>query len=167
MLRHRGPARVFDGEEAVLAALQSDQVCEGDVAVVRYEGPRGGPGMPEMHVPATLITGQGLNRSVSLVTDGRFSGASRGGCIGHVSPEASDGGPIALIEDGDEIEIDIPERRIDLCVSEEELAVRRARWTSPEQQLSGYLARYAAQVRPSHEGCVLMAPPAGIRNPRL
>jgi dihydroxy-acid dehydratase len=158
MRRHRGPARVFDSEAAAVAALRAGRVTPGDVVVIRYEGPRGGPGMPEMHVPATLLSGQALGRAVSLVTDGRFSGASRGACVGHVSPEAAAGGPLALVEDGDEIEVDIPARRIELHVGEEELARRRARWQPPARCLDGYLARYAALVGPSHTGCVLSAP---------
>ncbi len=152
---HRGPARVLDGEAAAVAALRQGCIRPGEVVVIRYEGPQGGPGMPEMHVPATLLAGQELGKTVSLVTDGRFSGASRGACVGHVSPEASVGGPIALVQDGDEIEVNIPARRLDLHVPAEELAQRRAAWQRPERQLSGYLARYAAGVGPSHEGCVL------------
>lgn len=155
MRRFRGPARVFDGEEAATAALRRGEVRPGEVLVIRYEGPRGAPGMPEMHVPATLLAGQELGRAVSLVTDGRFSGASRGACIGHVSPEAAAGGPLALVRDGDEIEIDIPARRLELCVPQEELERRRASWRPPRRELRGYLARYAALVAPSHEGCVL------------
>jgi dihydroxy-acid dehydratase len=155
MQKHRGPARVFDGEEAAVTGLRQGLVRPGEVVVIRYEGPRGGPGMPEMHVPATLLSGQELGKSVSLVTDGRFSGASRGACIGHVSPEAASGGTIALVEDGDEIEVDIPARRLELHVSLDELARRRTAWQPPARQLTGYLARYAAGVGPSHEGCVL------------
>lgn len=155
MRLHRGPARVFDGEEAAVAALREGQVKPGEVLVIRYEGPRGGPGMPEMHVPATLLAGQELGRSVSLITDGRFSGGSRGACVGHVSPEAACGGPLALVQDGDEIEVNIPARRLELHVAAEEMARRRAHWQPPERCLTGYLARYAAAVRPSHEGCVL------------
>ena len=155
MRHHRGPARVFDGEDAAVMALRTSSIESGDVVVIRYEGPRGGPGMPEMHVPATLLVGQGMSRSVSLVTDGRFSGASRGACVGHVSPEAAVGGPLALVEDGDEIEIDIPARRLELYVDASELERRRSRLQLQEKQLLGYLARYAAAVGPSHEGCVL------------
>jgi dihydroxy-acid dehydratase len=151
----RGPARVYDGEQSATAALRGAAVRPGEVLVIRYEGPRGGPGMPEMHVPATLLAGQELGRSVSLVTDGRFSGASRGACIGHVSPEAAAGGPLALVQDGDEIEIDIPARRLELHVPAAELARRRERWCPPRRELTGYLARYAALVGPSHEGCIL------------
>lgn len=157
MRRHRGPARVFDGEDAAVEALRQCAVQPGEIMVIRYEGPRGGPGMPEMHVPATLLAGQHLGRSVSLVTDGRFSGASRGACVGHVAPEAAAGGPIALVQDGDEIEIDLPARRLDLLVPAEVLAERRRAWRPREQRLSGYLARYAAEVGSSHEGCVWAA----------
>ena len=155
MRHHRGPARVFDGEDAAVMALRTSSIESGDVVVIRYEGPRGGPGMPEMHVPATLLVGQGMSKSVSLVTDGRFSGGSRGACVGHVSPEAAAGGPLALVEDGDEIEIDIPARRLELYVDASELERRRSSLQLQEKQLRGYLARYAAAVGPSHEGCVL------------
>ena len=155
MRRRRGPARVFDGEDAAVAALLANQVQPGEVVVIRYEGPKGGPGMPEMHVPATMLAGQALGRSVSLVTDGRFSGGSRGACVGHVSPEAALGGPIAFVEDGDEIEIDIPARKLELHVSAAELERRRSVWTPPDRRVTGYLARYAASVGPSHEGCTL------------
>jgi dihydroxy-acid dehydratase len=155
MRHHRGPARVFDGEDAAVVALRAGTIESGDVVVIRYEGPRGGPGMPEMHVPATLLVGQGMSKSVSLVTDGRFSGASRGACVGHVSPEADAGGPLALVEDGDEIEIDIPARKLELYVNASELERRRSGLKIQEKELWGYLARYAATVGPSHEGCVL------------
>jgi dihydroxy-acid dehydratase len=154
MRQHRGPARVFDGECAAVAALKANAVRPGDVIVIRNEGPRGGPGMPEMHVPATMLSGQNLNGQVSLVTDGRFSGGSRGACIGHVSPEAAVGGPIALVEDGDEIEIDIDARCLWLHVPGAELRRRRQSCRPPERSLGGYLARYAAGVGPSHEGCL-------------
>jgi dihydroxy-acid dehydratase len=155
MQRHAGPARVCDGEDAAVELLRRGTIAPGDVLVIRYEGPRGGPGMPEMHVPATLLSGQEALRSVALVTDGRFSGGSRGPCVGHVSPEAACGGPIALVRDGDEIEVDIPARRLALHVPESELARRRADWTPPHRPLAGYLARYAAAVGPSHLGCIL------------
>ena len=155
MQHHRGPARVCDGEEPAVDILRDGTISPGEVLVIRYEGPRGGPGMPEMHVPATLLAGQEHLRSVPLVTDGRFSGASRGPCVGHVSPEAACGGPIALVQDGDEIEVDIPGRRLTLHVPEEELSRRRAEWRSPHRVLTGYLARYAASVGPSHKGCIV------------
>ena len=130
------------------------KIHEGDVVVIRYEGPKGGPGMREMLNPTAVITGMGLK--VALLTDGRFSGASRGACIGHISPEAMEGGPIALIRDGDRIAIDIPGRKLELCVSDEELAARRAAWKQPEPKVkSGYLSRYAKLVTSANTGAVL------------
>jgi dihydroxy-acid dehydratase len=155
MMVHRGPAKVFDGEKAAMRAIRGGQIGPGDVVVIRYEGPRGGPGMPEMLMPTATLMGLGLGDSVSLVTDGRFSGATKGACVGHVSPEAVDGGPIALVADGDMIEIDIPQRRIDLLVAAEELARRKAVWAPPERKLRGYLRLYADNVGPSHQGCLL------------
>jgi dihydroxy-acid dehydratase len=155
MMVHRGPARVFDGEAAAMQAITGGQINPGDVVVIRYEGPRGGPGMPEMLMPTATLMGLGLGGSVSLVTDGRFSGATKGACIGHISPEAMDGGPLALVEEGDTIEIDIPQRRVDLAVPSEELARRREHWRPPERHLRGYLKLYAENVGPSHEGCLL------------
>jgi dihydroxy-acid dehydratase len=155
MMIHEGPARVFDGETAALQAIRGGKVTAGDVVVIRYEGPRGGPGMPEMLLPTATLAGLGLGSSVSLITDGRFSGATKGACIGHVSPEAISGGPIALIEEGDKIKIDIPHRSIDLLVSSEELARRLEGWKPPERRLKGYLRLYAEHVGPSHEGCLL------------
>jgi dihydroxy-acid dehydratase len=155
MMAHRGPARVFDGETAAMQAITGGQINPGDVVVIRYEGPRGGPGMPEMLMPTATLTGLGLGGSVSLVTDGRFSGATKGACIGHISPEAMDGGPLALVEEGDTIEIDIPQRRVDLAVPSEELARRREEWKPPQRRLRGYLKLYAENVGPSHEGCLL------------
>ncbi len=155
MMVHQGPARVFDGEKATMRALRGGQIKPGDVVVIRYEGPRGGPGMPEMLMPTATLVGLGLGGSVSLVTDGRFSGATKGACVGHVSPEAATGGPIALVEDGDTIDIDIPQRRIELLVPAEEIANRRERWQPPQRRLRGYLRLYSERVGPSHEGCVL------------
>ena len=155
MMVHRGPARVFDGEREALDAIRAGQINAGDVVVIRYEGPRGGPGMPEMLLPTATLVGLGLGASVSLVTDGRFSGATKGACVGHVSPEAMTGGPIALIEEGDTIEIDIPNRTINLLVSPEELARRRETWKPPERRLKGYLSLYAQNVGPSSQGCLL------------
>jgi dihydroxy-acid dehydratase len=155
MMVHRGPARVFDGEAAAMQAITGSQINPGDVVVIRHEGPRGGPGMPEMLMPTATLTGLGLGESVSLVTDGRFSGATKGACIGHISPESIDGGPLALVEEGDIIEIDIPQRRVDLAVSSEELAGRRGEWKPPQRHLRGYLKLYAENVGPSHEGCLL------------
>jgi dihydroxy-acid dehydratase len=156
MLRHRGPARVFEGEEALREQLLAQKIQAGDVLVVRNEGPRGGPGMRELSIPAAVLVGMGLGSSVAMVTDGRFSGATRGPCIGHVVPEAHEGGPIALMEDGDVVEIDVPERRLDLLVAEDVLAERRRRWrrrVSPFAQ--GFLALYAERVGPADRGAVL------------
>ena len=145
---------------AEVEARRGHAIQPGEIRVIRYESPRGGPGMPEMHVPATLLAGQDLGRTVSLVTDGRFSGGSRGARVGHVAPEAAAGGPIGLVQDGDEIVIDLAARRLDLLLSGKVLAERRSAWQPREQRLSGYLARYAAQVGSSHEGCVCVA---GVR----
>ncbi len=159
MRRHEGPARVFDGEEDALAAILDSRIQPGDVVVIRYEGPRGGPGMREMLMPTSVLAGLGLDGSVALVTDGRFSGASRGAAIGHVCPEAAAGGAIALVEEGDRIEIDIAEGRLKLHVDESELEQRRAHWAAPARWASdGYLARYAASVGPASEGAVLGFP---------
>ncbi|ADU51879.1 dihydroxyacid dehydratase [Thermaerobacter marianensis DSM 12885] len=157
MLRHRGPARVFDSEEDAAAAIRQGRIRPGDVVVIRYEGPRGGPGMREMLAITAALAGMGLDREVALITDGRFSGATRGASIGHVSPEAAAGGPIALVEDGDEIEIDIPGRRLELRVPPDELARRRERWQPrPPRETRGYLARYARAVTSANTGAVLM-----------
>jgi len=158
MWRFRGTARVFDREEEAVEAIQGGSIKAGDVLVIRYEGPRGGPGMREMLVATSAVVGRGLGEEVALITDGRFSGASRGPCIGHISPEAAAGGPIALVEEGDEISIDIPSRRIDLRVPGEEMENRRERWKSPEPKVTkGYLARYAALVTSADRGAVLRA----------
>ena len=147
MMVHEGPARVFDCEEDAIAAIKGGKIVEGDVVVIRYEGPKGGPGMREMLNPTSAIAGMGLGSSVALITDGRFSGASRGASIGHVSPEAAVGGPIALVEEGDIISINIPELKLELKVSDEELAARKAKWQPREPKVTtGYLARYAAMV---------------------
>ncbi len=156
MMHHSGPARVFDGEEAALAAILAGEIKSGDIVVIRYEGPRGGPGMREMLMPTSVIAGMGLDHDVALITDGRFSGATRGAAVGHVSPEAASGGPIGLVEEGDLIEIDIPKRSITLHVSDEDLAKRRARWSPPEPRVkTGYLSRYLAHVTSASEGAVL------------
>jgi dihydroxy-acid dehydratase len=156
MLRHRGPARVFDSEEDVRDLLAQRRARPGDVLVIRYEGPRGGPGMRELSIPAAMLVGMGLDDSVAMVTDGRYSGATRGHCVGHVCPEAADGGPIALVEDGDEVEIDIPGRRLDLLVSEADLALRRAKWKPKAPKVrTGFLAIYARLVSSAAEGAVL------------
>ena len=156
MMQHRGPARVFDGEEAAQAAILRDEIKPGDVVVIRYEGPRGGPGMREMLMPTSSLAGMGLDNDVALLTDGRFSGATRGSAIGHISPEAAAGGPIALVEEGDLIEIDIQARSLTLHVSDEELDRRRQRWACPPPRIQkGYLSRYAAHVTSASEGAVL------------
>ena len=156
MLVHEGPARVFDCEEDAIAAIKGGQIVEGDVVVIRYEGPKGGPGMREMLNPTSAIAGMGLGSSVALITDGRFSGASRGASIGHVSPEAAVGGPIALIEEGDIIKINIPANTIDVDVSDEELAARKAKWQPREPKVTkGYLARYAKMVTSADKGAIL------------
>jgi dihydroxy-acid dehydratase len=156
-MRHfRGPARVYESEEDVRAALDSQQVGAGDVLVVRNEGPRGGPGMRELSIPAAVMVGMGLAESVAMVTDGRFSGATRGPCIGHISPEAAAGGPLAAVRDGDEIEIDIPDRRLELCVPEEEIARRLAEGPQrPGRPASGFLALYRRCVSQADEGAIL------------
>lgn len=156
MLVHKGPARVFDGEEAASAAIMANKINDGDVVVIRYEGPKGGPGMREMLTPTSAIMGQGKCGTVALVTDGRFSGATRGAAIGHVSPEAAVGGPIGLVEEGDVISINIPEKRLDLLVSEEELAARRRKFKPAEQPTdSPFLSRYRAFATSGVEGGVL------------
>ncbi len=156
MMAHEGPARVFDSEEDAIAAIYGRQIQPGDVVVIRYEGPKGGPGMREMLNPTSAIVGMGLGSSVALITDGRFSGATRGAAIGHVSPEAAAGGVIALVQEGDRIAIDIPNCRVELKVSDDELARRRANWTCPEPRIkTGYLARYAKLVSSADKGAIL------------
>ena len=156
MLKHSGPAKVFDCEEDAMAAITGGKIVEGDVVVIRYEGPKGGPGMREMLNPTSAIMGMGLGSTVALITDGRFSGATRGASIGHVSPEAAAGGPIGLVKDGDIIEIDINANTINVKVSEEELSARRANWTPNEPKIkTGYLARYAALVTSADKGAIL------------
>ena len=161
MMVHEGPARVFDCEADAIAAIKGGKIVEGDVVVIRYEGPKGGPGMREMLNPTSAIAGMGLGSSVALITDGRFSGASRGASIGHVSPEAAVGGPIALVEEGDIISINIPELKLELKVSDEELAARKAKWQPREPKVTtGYLARYAAMVTSGNRGAILEVPKA-------
>ena len=156
MLVHEGPARVFECEEDAIAAIRGGKIVEGDGVVIRYEGPKGGPGMREMLNPTSAIAGMGLGSSVALITDGRFSGASRGASIGHISPEAAVGGPIALIEEGDIIAIDIPANTINVKVSDEELAARREKWAPREPKVkTGYLARYASMVTSADKGAIL------------
>ncbi len=155
MLVHTGPARVFDCEEDAVAAILGGRIKPGDVIVIRYEGPKGGPGMREMLTPTSAVAGMGLDKEVALITDGRFSGATRGASIGHISPEAAEGGPLALVEEGDQIKIDLPNRELTLLVAEEELAKRRENWKQPEPKVkTGYLARYARLVTSASKGAV-------------
>ena len=156
MMVHQGPAKTFDSEETAMKAILNKKIKEGDVVVIRYEGPKGGPGMREMLSPTATIAGMGLSESVALITDGRFSGATRGPCIGHVSPEAAVGGPIGLLKDGDIIEIDVPKRKLNVKLSNEELAKRAKSWTAKEPNVKkGYLVRYSQLVQPAHMGSVL------------
>jgi dihydroxy-acid dehydratase len=155
MMRFRGRARVFDSEDDAAAAISSRKIVKGDVVIIRYEGPKGGPGMPEMLYPTSMIAGMGLSDDVALITDGRFSGATRGPCIGHVSPEASAGGPIAAVRDGDEITIDIPARKLEVNISEEELKRRLAEVRPAERELSGFLSKYRKLVTSASRGAVL------------
>lgn len=156
MMQHRGPARVFDSEDDAITAIREGRIVKGDVVVIRYEGPKGGPGMREMLSPTSEIAGMGLDKDVALITDGRFSGATRGASIGHVSPEAAVGGPIALIEEGDLIDINIPENTINVLVDDETLAKRKENWTPREPRITkGYLKRYAALVTSANTGAVL------------
>lgn len=153
---HEGPARVFDCEEDAIDAIKGGKIVAGDVVVIRYEGPKGGPGMREMLNPTSAIAGMGLGSSVALITDGRFSGASRGASIGHISPEAAVGGPIALVKEGDIIRINIPENKLELAVSEAEMDERKVEWQPREPKVNtGYLARYAAMVTSGNRGAVL------------
>jgi dihydroxy-acid dehydratase len=156
MMQHQGPARVFDSEELAIKAIWGGKIIAGDVIVIRYEGPKGGPGMREMLGPTSSIAGMGLDKEVALLTDGRFSGASRGASIGHISPEGMEGGPIALVKEGDQIKIDIPNRKIDLLVSEKELIKRKAEWKQPEPRIkTGYLSRYSRMVTSANTGAVV------------
>jgi dihydroxy-acid dehydratase len=155
MRQHTGPARVFNSEEAATEAIMSGQFEEGDVIVIRYEGPKGGPGMREMLTPTSMLSGMGLDDKVALLTDGRFSGATRGAAIGHISPEAAEGGLLAIVEDGDPISIDIPNRKVELKVTEEEAGRRVAALPAWEPQVkSGYLRRYAQAVTSACTGAV-------------
>ena len=159
MRQHSGPARCFECEEDAIAAIKGGRIAAGDVVVIRYEGPKGGPGMREMLNPTSAIAGMGLGSSVALITDGRFSGASRGASIGHVSPEAAVGGPIALVEEGDIISIDIPALKLEVKVSDEELARRKADWKEREPRVTtGYLARYREMVTSGNRGAILETP---------
>jgi dihydroxy-acid dehydratase len=152
MLKHRGPARVFDSEEGAIKIILDRKVKKGEVVVIRYEGPKGGPGMREMLAPTSAIVGVGRDRDVALLTDGRFSGGSRGAAIGHISPEAAEGGPIAVVRNGDQIEIDIPGKKLNLLISDEELKERLSRWKPPKKELKGYLKRYARLVTSANTG---------------
>jgi dihydroxy-acid dehydratase len=157
ILKHKGPAVVFESEEEAMIGILNDKVKPGDVVVIRYEGPKGGPGMREMLAPTSAIMGKGLGNSVSLVTDGRFSGGTRGACVGHVSPEAAAGGPIALVQNGDLIEIDIPARKINLLVDDAELARRKSQLSlPPDRKLTGWLKRYQKFVTSADTGAVLI-----------
>ena len=156
MLKHSGPAVIFDSQEQACDGILGGKVKAGDVVVIRCEGPKGGPGMQEMLSPTSYIMGQGLGESVALITDGRFSGGTRGACIGHVSPEAAVGGPIGLLKDGDTIEIDIPNNKIDVQLSDEQLAERKKGWKAPQPRITkGYLAKYASMATSADTGAVL------------
>ena len=156
MLVHKGPARVFDSEDDAIKAIYNSQIVDGDVVVIRYEGPKGGPGMREMLNPTSALAGMKLDKTVALITDGRFSGASRGASIGHVCPEAADGGEIGLIKEGDIISIDIPNASIELEVSDEELAKRKAEYTAPAPKITtGWLARYSKLVSTASKGAIM------------
>jgi dihydroxy-acid dehydratase len=156
MMKHAGPARVYDSHDEANAGILSDEVKPGEVVVIRYEGPKGGPGMQEMLAPTSNITGMGLESCVALITDGRFSGGTRGACIGHISPEAAEGGPIGLLETGDIIEIDIEKGTLNVALSDEELAARRVKWQLPKRpELKGWLARYAKLATSADKGAIL------------
>jgi dihydroxy-acid dehydratase len=158
MMQFEGTARCFDAEELAMAAIMEGRIKAGDVVVIRYEGPKGGPGMREMLAPTAAIMGMGLGDSVALITDGRFSGGTRGPCIGHISPEAAEGGPIALVADGDRIVLDIPNRKLELLVDDAVLAERRTQWVAPEPKIkTGWLARYAKMVTSAYTGAVMSA----------
>jgi dihydroxy-acid dehydratase len=156
MLKHRGPARVFNSEEEAIKMILNKKIKKGEVVVIRYEGPKGGPGMREMLAPTSAIVGVGRDRDVALLTDGRFSGGSRGAAIGHISPEAAEGGPIALVRNGDQIDIDIPGRKLNLLISSEELKKRLSKWKPPKKELKGYLKRYARLVTSANTGATFV-----------
>ena len=157
MLSHEGPAKVYDSEDEAIAAIYAGEIKAGDVVVIRYEGPKGGPGMREMLSPTSAICGMGLDKEVALITDGRFSGATRGAAIGHVSPEAMEGGPIAFIKNGDIIEIDITKGILNVKVSDEEMAERKKNWTPNEPKIkTGYLKRYSKLVSSAMQGAVML-----------
>jgi len=155
MLTHEGPARVFDSEEDAVKAILGKSIKKGQVIVIRYEGPKGGPGMREMLAPTSAVAGAGLDKDVALLTDGRFSGGTRGAAIGHISPEAAEGGPIAVVEEGDIIQIDIPNRRLEISLSDPELKTRLSKWKVPEPNITkGYMYRYSKQVSSAATGAV-------------
>jgi len=157
MMKFEGPARIFDCEEAAMKALMNGKIKAGDVVVIRYEGPKGGPGMREMLAPTSAIAGMGLSESVALITDGRFSGGTRGPCIGHISPEAMEGGPIAILKNGDRLRIDIPKRKIEVLISDKEIKERLAVWKKPQLKIRhGYLARYARSVSSAGNGAIML-----------
>ena len=156
MMVHEGPARVFDSEEDAITAIYGGKINKGDVVIIRYEGPKGGPGMREMLNPTSALAGMKLDKDVALITDGRFSGASRGASIGHVSPEAASGGEIGLVKEGDIISIDIPNSKVNVKISDEELAKRKAEWKQPETKVkSGWLNRYSRLVTSADQGAIL------------
>ncbi|WP_287019937.1 dihydroxy-acid dehydratase, partial [Dictyoglomus sp.] len=156
MLKHEGPARVFNSEEEAIKEIYAGNIKKGDIVVIRYEGPKGGPGMREMLGPTSALAGMGLDEDVALITDGRFSGGSRGAAIGHISPEAAEGGPIALLKDGDIVEIDIPNRTLNVKLSNEELEKRKKEWKPIKRDIEfSYLRRYAALVTSASKGAVL------------
>jgi dihydroxy-acid dehydratase len=158
MMRFKGKAKVFDSEEAAMTAIMGGKIKKGDCVVIRYEGPKGGPGMREMLSPTAAIVGMGLANDVALITDGRFSGGTQGPCIGHISPEAHAGGAIAIVQDGDEISIDIPARKLELRISADEIKSRLSKWKAPApKETEGYLARYAKSVSSASKGAVLEA----------
>ena len=166
MLKHTGPARVFDSEESAMEAILGGKIIKGDVVVIRYEGPKGGPGMREMLSPTSSLAGAGLDKEVALITDGRFSGGTRGAAIGHISPEAKEGGPIAVLRDGDIIEIDIPEHSLNIRLNREEIAARFSKWKSPDYKVKkGYLYRYAKQVTSANTGAVFTSSGSPVSDP--
>ena len=154
MLKHRGPARVFESEEEAIKTILARKIKKGEVIVIRYEGPKGGPGFREMLAPTSAIVGVGRDRDIALLTDGRFSGASRGAAIGHISPEAAEGGPIAVVKNGDLIEIDIPKKRLNLLIPDLELKRRLSQWKPRKKELKGYLRRYARMVTSANTGAI-------------
>ena len=156
MLKHSGPARVFDGEDAAVEAIMTGSIKKGQVLVIRYEGPKGGPGMREMLTPTSALAGMGLDKDVALITDGRFSGATKGASIGHVSPEAALGGPIAFVQDGDTIEIDMIDGKLNVLVDDEVLNRRKNDWQPRKQELKGYLAKYEKMVTSASTGAILI-----------